>query len=556
MRKLTPRLRLLITAPMAIILPAGLLTFLGLKTIRILDDGFSDVTLDIIGRQQNAIHYGFGQELSLLEQQFLDSIEILADERSRMEEPMVPVAIESFELTKPLPFATALFYRREDGPLSIYRPGELSPDSPRLDEFAPEGLSRWVRVANDPLAHNAEILESLANPPPPRLYETDNPELQLRYASYADSGKRVLFGLFIYKIKRDPKYRITVGLVFDEAWMVEKILKPLINRGYIVPPIRIVGHSDKVIASNPSNQNEPFEEYSRKQFVHDVYPWWYVVFPAQPVMSFMRLYETTKQVYVPLIIAAVVIMVLAVIGAIRNLAQELTLAEMRSTFVAKVSHELRTPLGLIRLFAETLEMRRYSSEEQGRNYLQTITKESERLSHLIDNVLDFSKIEAGERSYQLRPDSIENVINAVAELLRYHAVQHGLELTMRIDPELPMIPLDRGAMEQAVWNLVSNAIKYSDEGKKIELSVRCDVGELVIEIKDEGIGISPKQQEKVFEQFFRVDDPRVQEQGGSGLGLAVVKHIVEGHGGWLTLDSQPGKGSVFGLHLPLPGGAF
>jgi len=234
----------------------------------------------------------------------------------------------------------------------------------------------------------------------------------------------------------------------------------------------------------------------------------------------------------------------------RNVSKEIALARLKSDFVSNVSHELRTPLSLIRLYAETLEMGRLKSPEKFQEYYQIIRKESERLTTLINNILDFSRIEAGRKEYDFRETDLRELVSNTLESYRYQIEQHGFTLEEKIDP-VPPIRVDREAMARSVVNLVNNALKYSQDHKYIGVNLYRENGSVKLEVIDHGIGIPNREQEKIFEKFYRVGDPLVHNTKGSGLGLSLVRHIAHAHGGEVSVDSTPGQGSKFTIELPL-----
>ena len=235
----------------------------------------------------------------------------------------------------------------------------------------------------------------------------------------------------------------------------------------------------------------------------------------------------------------------------RDVRRELRLAALRSQFVSSVSHELRTPLAAIRMFAETLRMGRASGPAAETEYLDTIVNESERLTRLLDNVLDFSKIERGERIYRCRPVSLAEVVRAAARTLHYPLSNQGFKLQVEIDKNLPPVSADVDAIEQAILNLLTNAMKYSPERREIELRLLRRDGDAVIQITDHGIGIPAGEQARIFQKFYRVPTPGNHQVPGTGLGLTLVDHIVKAHGGRVELESSPGRGSTFSIVLPL-----
>lgn len=238
---------------------------------------------------------------------------------------------------------------------------------------------------------------------------------------------------------------------------------------------------------------------------------------------------------------------------IRATDREARLAQAKSNFVSNVSHELKTPLSLLSLFSEILELGRVDSEDKKTEYYRIIRHESLRLNKMIDNILDFSKIEAGRKAYVFAQGDMAEVIEHVLSSYRYQVDNSGFDVQTNIQPDLPPVLIDRDAMEQAISNLLDNAIKYSRDVKQLSITMERRGSDLSIEISDRGIGIPRAEQAKVFEKFYRVGNGLVHDVKGSGLGLSLVKHIVEAHNGTISVESEIGKGSRFTILLPLIG---
>ena len=256
------------------------------------------------------------------------------------------------------------------------------------------------------------------------------------------------------------------------------------------------------------------------------------------------------------LILAVISLLLAggIVLTHRNISREMALARLKSDFVSNVSHELRTPLSLIRLYAETLEMGRLKTPEKCQEYYSIIRKESERLTALINNILDFSRIEAGRKEYDFRETDMRELVHNTLESYRYQIEQNGFAFEERISEDVPALRVDREAMARSLLNLVNNALKYSQDRKFIGVNLFRDNGAVKLEVVDHGIGIPVHEQGKIFEKFYRVGDPLVHNTKGSGLGLSLVRHIVQAHGGQVLVDSVPGRGSKFTITLPVNGG--
>ena len=236
---------------------------------------------------------------------------------------------------------------------------------------------------------------------------------------------------------------------------------------------------------------------------------------------------------------------------IRATDREARLAQAKSNFVANVSHELKTPLSLISLFSEILELDRVNNEEKKIEYYRIIRHESRRLNKMLDNILDFSKIEAGRKTYNFADTDITEVIENVLSSYSYQIINSGFNIQTNIQPDLPPVLIDRDAMAQAISNLLDNAIKYSGEVKRLSITVGTVRSDLSVEIADHGIGIPRAEQAKIFEKFYRVGNGLVHDVKGSGLGLSLVKHIIEAHQGTISVESEVGKGSRFTILLSL-----
>jgi signal transduction histidine kinase len=236
---------------------------------------------------------------------------------------------------------------------------------------------------------------------------------------------------------------------------------------------------------------------------------------------------------------------------LRDVNRDLRMTEVRSQFVASVSHELKTPLTAIRMFAETLAMGRWRDEQTKSEYLETIVNESERLARLVDNVLDFSKIEQGKKIYRPRPMRLEDAAGSAVRAMQFPLAQQGFHLQFSVDPNLPEIDADSDAIQQAILNLLTNAMKYSGDAREIDLRLAARNGDAVIQVVDHGLGMEPEEQKHIFEKFYRAPSHEHHLIAGTGLGLTLVAHIAKAHGGRVEVESAPGAGSTFSILLPL-----
>ena len=227
------------------------------------------------------------------------------------------------------------------------------------------------------------------------------------------------------------------------------------------------------------------------------------------------------------------------------------LENVRKEFVANVSHELRTPLSLIKGYVETLIDGAKDDPAVALRFLHTIEKHADRLSFLIEDLLTISQLEAGQFVLNLQPIELRDQADQVVSDLAARASERQVTLHNEV-PEGLMVQADGDRLQQVLFNLVDNAVKYGRAGGNVRLGARrLDAGRVEGWVADDGPGIPAEASERVFERFYRVDRARSREAGGTGLGLSIVKHIVQSHGGEVRLASEPGKGAAFYYTLPM-----
>jgi len=238
---------------------------------------------------------------------------------------------------------------------------------------------------------------------------------------------------------------------------------------------------------------------------------------------------------------------------LRDVTRERDASKKKSEFVAHVAHELRTPLASIRAYVEMLVDGEAADEKTRKEYYEIIDTSAERLGRLIDNMLNISRIEAGTVRINKEPIAVAMVVKEACDMMRPSAEERKIELTEQLTPVMYQTLADRDLLYQSVLNLISNAVKYTPEGGQVNVRMtpREENSTILIEVQDTGVGIPKEDLPKMFQKFFRVEANKSMAKG-TGLGLNLVKNIVESiHGGQITLASEVGKGSTFGMILPL-----
>jgi two-component system, NarL family, sensor histidine kinase BarA len=234
---------------------------------------------------------------------------------------------------------------------------------------------------------------------------------------------------------------------------------------------------------------------------------------------------------------------------------------VKSNFLATVSHELRTPLTSVIGYSEMLlEGIAGPLNDEQREYVRTVMEKGDQLLQLITGILDISRMEAGEMRIEKHPVDLDEVVSVALSTIAPHARRKRLSLHCTVPPGLPLVLGDRDKIRQVLLNLLGNAVKFTPEAGKIEVSA--EVGPLKrdpaseargvrVFVRDSGIGVPPEHHKRVFDPFFQVDNTSTREYGGTGLGLSIVKRLVEAHGGMVWVDSETGKGSTFSFTIPL-----
>ena len=267
--------------------------------------------------------------------------------------------------------------------------------------------------------------------------------------------------------------------------------------------------------------------------------------------SYIELIQSRSRKNLYFLMFAIVLVLLGVYITVRNVRNTLKIAQLKSDFVSNVSHEIRTPLSLIRMYAETLVLGRLPSEEKKQQYYNIIHRESGRLTYLVNNILDFSRIEANRKTYEMTKHNINDLVSDIYNNYEHYFREHGVQGQIELPSANMTIAVDPQAFEEALSNLIENAIKYSNGEKRIHLRTFSTAKHICCDIIDNGSGISQSVQEHIFDKFYRAEDAMTQKTKGTGLGLSIVKHIMEAHNGYVTVDSKPGKGSTFTLKFPI-----
>jgi signal transduction histidine kinase len=534
--------RLLLTLELAVILPAAAL---------VLVSAWHVLHIQRDRAVEAAIQRDFSQVLAISEKQINHkAYELVDDVRVDLPAPSEACGPALAKLLAAHPYAAHIFiYSPETGMVFRSQADRVEKDEGFRDEadYLNKMFDGWLKMDFTDMTAKLERYQKKGSP-------------YIFQAEWVSRGEKKVYQSTALFLTRDEKKNspAIVGVAFDAEYLHDKFFPEMLDdvitrnvsdaqtdKNHAVMMLRGKYESAALAQSSGWDGGAPEEERNLEG-----------AFPGLTLA--IKLKGTTlaaigeRFARISFLTLAALSLVLA--GGIaltyRNVTKEMALARLKSDFVSNVSHELRTPLSLIRLYAETLEMGRLTSPEKYQEYYRIIRKESERLTALINNILDFSRIEAGRKEYDFRETDMSELVHNTLDSYRYQLEQSGFQFEEKID-EVPPMRVDREAMARSLLNLVNNALKYSQDRKYIGVNLYRDNGSVKLEVVDQGIGIPHQEQQKIFEKFYRVGDPLVHNTKGSGLGLSLVRHIVQAHGGEVAVDSAPGQGSKFTIVLPV-----
>jgi signal transduction histidine kinase len=341
------------------------------------------------------------------------------------------------------------------------------------------------------------------------------------------------------------------GLLLNPEQFKANLLSPVIRQHVSSEDIHWIVRGRDGQAILKSDDSASGSMTVRANFAGNFPPWSLELYQQDPRL-FETLLTSRRGIYLYMFVLLAGILIFGLTLTIRIVTHELELGKMKSDFVSTVSHEFKSPLTSIRQLAEMLQAGRVPSEERRQRYYNVLLEQSERLSLLIDNILDFAKMEEGKKEFEFEMVDMGPLLEELISTIQQQVRHEGFTIQAEIDTPLPSIQVDRAAITQAITNLIDNAIKYSAGAKKIHVRGFTENQYLVIAVQDFGLGIEPEEIDKVFERFYRGGDELTRTVKGSGLGLTLVKQIVQAHRGSVHVESGPGRGSTFSIRLPLP----
>lgn len=340
-----------------------------------------------------------------------------------------------------------------------------------------------------------------------------------------------------------------LGAKINTGYLKEEILSKIIEDIQLNKNtnITISDLSGKIFLGkiNPSKELTTVTELFENNF-----PPWRIQFSRSKTGS-LGIIDIRKSFYFWTIITLIIVLIFGSTLIVRTVSHEMEVLKIKSNFVSSVSHEFKTPLTSIKALVERLQERKVKDPDKMDHYFSVISHNADKLTRLVKNILDFSKIEEGKKEYEFVETDVVHLVSQQIAAFQKEEIQKDIKIQTYIDSSIPLLSLDKDALSQALNNLLDNALKFSPAGKEISVRVRKEPENVLIEIKDKGIGIPQEEMDKIFDKFYQGRSALRQSVKGTGLGLTLVKHTVEAHGGSISVKSKVGHGSTFSIIFPI-----
>ncbi|NOR15559.1 MAG: hypothetical protein GQ544_07635 [Candidatus Aminicenantes bacterium] len=340
-----------------------------------------------------------------------------------------------------------------------------------------------------------------------------------------------------------------LGVKLNDVYMTDTLLPQLIQELQLSEKTNILisDLSGNILLGNrPSDQENPT---ATGLFEGNFPPWRMQFFEGESEDS--GILSIRKSFYFWTILTLIIILFFGSALIMRTVAHEMDILKIKSDFVSSVSHEFKTPLTSIKALVERLREGKVLDSAKLNQYYSVIAQDTEKLTRLVKNVLDFSKIEEGKVEYNLVDTDMCQWLGQQVESFQQNEMAKNIKIHCLMDQNIPSMEVDRDAMSQVIVNLLGNAVKFSPNETEIHTVLKKNEDLLILEVKDQGIGIPPDELDKVFDKFYQGRSAQKLTVKGTGLGLTLVKHIVEAHGGKISVESMVGEGTTFSLTLPL-----
>jgi len=298
------------------------------------------------------------------------------------------------------------------------------------------------------------------------------------------------------------------------------------------------------------NRDLPAKRSTVTEYFENNFPPWRVEFYTGGIENFGIL-NIKKNFYFLTILTILVLLSFGTVLVVRTIAHEMEVLRIKSDFVSSVSHEFKTPITSIKALIERLQQGKVKSSHKKKEYYSVISQDADKLSSLVRNILDFSRVEEGRSEYIFRETDVAQLVEDEIENFKRDKIYAGIKIDLQISPNIPHLYVDRESFSLALNNLLENAVKFSLGEKEIFVKVTKDAENIIIEVEDKGMGIDSGEMDKIIDKFYQGKSATQQSIRGTGLGLTLVKHVMDAYEGKVLVKSKIGQGSTFSLVFPI-----
>jgi len=347
----------------------------------------------------------------------------------------------------------------------------------------------------------------------------------------------------------DAGFSGIVGAKIDHEYLTDNVFHRLIaNMDFSEETLIVITSLD---GSPVLGKKDPAgDQATITAFFDDNFPPWKIEFFHSSASGFAGM-DLRKSFYFWTIVVLLIILTFGAALIMRTVSHEMGVIKMKSDFVSSVSHEFKTPLTSMRTLIERIQQGKVKDKAKMDQYISVIAQDTDKLTRLVGNILDFSKMEEGKREFDFVETDVAQLVSYQVQEFQKNELRKDFSIQIFIQKDIPKLAVDRESFSQALTNLLDNAVKFSPGEKEIHVHLRADEENAILEVKDRGIGIPADELDKIFEKFYQGKNAFRQTVKGAGLGLTLVKHTVEAHGGRVSVKSRVGEGSTFSLVFPI-----
>lgn len=358
-----------------------------------------------------------------------------------------------------------------------------------------------------------------------------------------------LISFVVLPMPEGAGYSGIVGAKTDQEYLTDNVLHRLIeNMDFSEKTHIVISSLDGRPLSGEKDPNGGQATFAA--FFDDNFPPWKLEFFRGSPSGFPGM-DLRKSFYFWTIVVLLVVLIFGSALIVRTVSHEMGVLKLKSDFVSSVSHEFKTPLTSMRTLIERIQSGKVKEKSKMDQYISVIAQDTDKLTRLVGNILDFSKMEEGKREYDFAETDVAQLVSRLIQEFQKDGFSKDFSIRFQVEGDIPELFADQQAFSQALTNLLDNAVKFSPAEKEIYIHLSADKKNVILDVEDKGIGIPPDELDKIFEKFYQGKNALKQTVKGAGLGLTLVKHTVEAHGGKVSVKSRIGEGSTFSLIFPI-----